>query len=152
YGVYGITFSDNNYSTRPLPAEAIAKTVEALSGAKFVFFRDSPSLALAKQKGCTAPIMEFGPDGAFATDLADDQRADAFLAEHDLARGKFLCCIPRHRYTPYWTIPERKTPFDPVKHEQNEKYVEANHAPLRQAIVEVVRQTDLKVLLCPEDQ
>ena len=152
YGVYGITFSDNHYSTKPLPPEAIARTVEVLNGAKFVFFRDSPSLALAKEKGCHAPIMQFAPDGAFATDLTDDPRADAFLAKHDLRAKQFLCCIPRYRYTPYWTIPERKTPFDASKNEINQQHVEADHAPLRQAIIEIVRQTEMKVLLCPEDQ
>jgi len=152
YGVYGITFSDRNYSTKPLSAEAIAQTIRVLSGARFVFFRDSPSLALAKATGCQAPIMEFGPDGAFATDLVDNARADAFLHDHGLAPQKFLCCIPRHRYTPYWTIPERKSPFDAVKNEQNEKHVESDHAPLRQAIAQIVQQTEMKVLLCPEDQ
>jgi polysaccharide pyruvyl transferase WcaK-like protein len=63
-----------------------------------------------------------------------------------------LCCIPRLRYTPYWLVPSRKAPFDSVKHEQNEAHKEADHRPLREAIVEVVRQTDLKVLICPEDQ
>jgi polysaccharide pyruvyl transferase WcaK-like protein len=41
-----------------------------LSGARFVYFRDSKSLELAKQRGCTAPLMEFGPDGAFATSMS----------------------------------------------------------------------------------
>jgi hypothetical protein len=48
--------------------------------------------------------MEFGPDGAFATDLREDARPLAFLEKHGLEEGKFLCCIPRLRYTPYWTI------------------------------------------------
>ncbi|MFO0947120.1 MAG: polysaccharide pyruvyl transferase family protein [Planctomycetota bacterium] len=152
YGVYGITFSDNKYSTRPLPDDAFARTIDVLSGARFVFFRDSPSLALAKEKGCRAPVMEFGPDGAFATDLKDDERAEAFLKENGLEAKKFLCCIPRHRFTPYWTIPERRAPFDPVKNEQNEMHLESDHAPLREAIIEVVRQTEMKVLLCPEDR
>jgi len=152
YGIYGITFSDNNYSTQPLPAEAIAKTVEVLSGARFCFFRDTPSLEFARQKGCRAPLMEFAPDGAFATDLMDDDRAAEFLEGHGLPAKQFLCCIPRYRFTPYWTIPERKTPFDPRKNEENEKHLESDHAPLRQAIVQVVRQTDMKILLCPEDQ
>lgn len=152
YGVYGITFSEHNYGTKSLAPEAIAKTIAVLSGARFVFFRDTPSLELAKRLGCTSPVMEFGPDGAFATDLTDDARAEQFLKEHDLTEKKFLCCIPRHRYTPYWTIPSRKTPLDPVKQAHNEQHVEADHLPLRQAIIEVVRGTDFKVLLCPEDQ
>lgn len=152
YGVFGITLTDRNYSTKALPAESFRQTINVLSGARFVFFRDSPSLRFAKEQGCTSPIMEFGPDGAFATDLKDDDRADAFLKKHELVTGKFLCCIPRLRYTPYWTIPERKTPFDQEKHDQNEAHKIADHAPLVQAITEVVHQTDMKVLLCPEDQ
>ncbi len=74
--------------------------------------------------------MEFGPDGAFACDLRDDARADAFLKEHGLVHGKFLCCIPRLRYTPYWTI--KDLTFDPVKHARNEEMKEHDHAQLRQ--------------------
>ena len=96
----------------------MAETVRVLSGAKFVFFRDSHSLALAKQKGCSAPIMQFGPDGAFACDLRDDERADAFLKQHALETGKFRCCIPRLRYTTNWTI-KKGIAFDEVKHARN---------------------------------
>ena len=153
YGVYGITFPEKrSSSTVAISDEALTKTIEVLSHARFVFFRDSKSLGLAKAKGCTCPIMEFGPDGAFACDLRDDAKAAAFLNEHDLEPGKFLCCIPRLRYTPYWTIPSKQRPFDSVKHVRNEAMKEHDHAPLRRAIIEVVRQTELKILLCPEDQ
>jgi len=43
------------------------------------------------------------------------------------------------------------TAFDKVKHARNEAMKEHDLAPLRQAIIEVVRQTPMKVLLCPED-
>lgn len=152
YGVYGITFSERNYSRNVIAPASLNATIEALSNARFVYFRDSISLKLAKEKGCHAPIMEFGPDAAFATDLKDDDRANAFLKANGLSPGKFLCCIPRYRYTPYWTIPSKKAPFDAWKHEQNEQHKEADHAPLRDAIVEVIHQSDMKVLLCPEDQ
>jgi len=153
YGVYGITLSrKRSASTTPAQKTALQETVRVLSGAEFVFFRDSKSLALAKELGTTCPIMEFGPDGAFACDLRDDSRAHAFLRKHDLHPGKFMCCIPRLRYTPYWTIPEKNRPLDPLKHKRNEQMKEHDHAPLREAIVEIVRQTDLKVLLCPEDK
>jgi hypothetical protein len=152
YGIYGITFAlQGSTATAPASEAAIAATVTVMSGAKFVYFRDSQSLALAKQRGCTAPLMEFGPDGAFATDLRDDAKATAFLKANGLEEGQFLCCIPRLRYTPYWTIhPERA--LDPVKHARNEAMKEHDHAPHRQAIIEVIRQTRLKVLICPEDQ
>jgi polysaccharide pyruvyl transferase WcaK-like protein len=153
YGVYGITLPPKKSSaTVATPQAAIERTIARLSDARFVFFRDSKSLEFCRQMGCTCPVMEFGPDGAFAVDLRDDDRARDFLREHDLAPGRFLCCIPRLRYTPYWTIPAKNRPFDPVKHARNEAMKEHDHAPLRQAISEIVQETDLKVLLCPEDQ
>jgi polysaccharide pyruvyl transferase WcaK-like protein len=153
YGVYGITLPlTSSTSTRPTANDVFAKTIEVLSQARFVFFRDSVSLQLAKERGCTCPVMEFGPDGAFATDLRDDQRATAFLKQHKLEEGKFLCCIPRLRYTPYWLIPEKKVSRDEVKHARNEAMKEHDHAPLRQAIADVVRQTAMQVLICPEDR
>ncbi len=153
YGVYGITLpTTSSTATRPTPVEVFARTIGVLSQARFVFFRDSASLQLAKDRGCTCPIMEFAPDGAFGTDLKDDERATAFLEQHGLQQGRFLCCIPRLRYTPYWVIPEKKTPRDEVKHARNEAMKEHDHAPLRQAIVDVVRHTDMKVLICPEDR
>ncbi len=153
YGVFGITLpSQGSTATSPVPDSAMTKTIEVLSGAKFVYFRDSVSLALAKKKGCTSPVMEFGPDGAFATDLRDDAKADAFLKANALEDGKFLCCIPRLRYTPYWTIPSKKAALDEKKHARNEAMKEHDCKPLRDAITAVVQQTELKILLCPEDE
>jgi len=153
YGIFGITFSmTGSTATKPAADDAVANTIDVFSGAKFVFFRDSVSLGLAKSKGCTCPIMEFGPDGAFATDLRDDAKADAFLKANGLEEGKFLCCIPRLRYTPYWTIPAKKAAFDEKKHARNEERKEHDCKPLRDAITAVVKNTDLKILLCPEDE
>lgn len=153
YGVYGITFSvQGSTATMPSSEQSIAATISVLSGAKFAYFRDSVSLELAKSKGCKCPLMEFGPDGAFAVDLKDDAKAEAFLKANGLEAGKFLCCIPRLRYTPYWTIPEKKAKRDEVKHAQNEAMKEHDCKPLRDAIEQVIKQTDLKILLCPEDK
>ncbi len=153
YGVFGITLPiQNSTATKPAADSVIAKTIEVLSGAKFVYFRDSISLGVAKERGCTSPVMEFGPDGAFATDLRDDAKAGAFLKANGLDEGQFLCCIPRLRYTPYWTIPSKNATLDPVKHARNEAMKEHDCRPLRDAITAVVRETKLKVLLCPEDE
>lgn len=157
YGIYGITLppkksSSTVTSTVTSSNAAITKTIQVLSDAQFVFFRDSKSLAFAKEMDCRSPILEFGPDGAFACDLRDTAKAETFLSKHLLEQGKFLCCIPRLRYTPYWTIPSKKRPIDPLKHARNEQMKEHDHSSLRQGIIEVVRQTDMKVLICPEDQ
>ncbi len=152
YGVYGITLPlQGSTATSPASEKSIAATVEVLSGAKFAYFRDSKSLELAKQRGCTSPLMDYGPDGAFATDLRDEAKATAFLKANGLEDSQFLCCIPRLRVTPYWTIHKERA-MDPVKHARNEALKEQDHAPHRQAIIEVLRQTKLRVLICPEDQ
>ncbi len=139
FGVYGITYGGASETQRAL-----------LSQAKFLYFRDTVSLATAHSDGITSPVMEFGPDGAFAVDLADDTSAETYLREHGLESGKFLCCIPRLRYTPYWLIKsDRKK--DETRHARNEELREHDHVPLREAIAAVVRETGFKVLVCPED-
>lgn len=153
FGVGGITLPmQGSASTKPSSDSAITETIKLLSQAKFVFFRDSKSLELAKAKGCTAPIMEFGPDGAFGVDLRAEAKAEAFLAQHGLKAGEFLCCIPRLRFTPYWVIPSKKAKFDETKHTRNEAMKDHDHAPHREAITRIVRETSMKVLLCPEDE
>lgn len=142
YGIYGITVAN--------PTDSV---LDHITNAKFAFFRDSVSLKLVKDKGAKCPVMEFGPDGAFAVDLKNDEAADAFLKANGLEPGNFLCCIPRLRNTPYWKIHNRKmTEEDERKHKVNEAKKEQDHAGMRTGIVSIVRETKLKVLVCPEDQ
>ena len=139
FGIYGITLGK--------PGRA---TIELMSAARFVFFRDSVSLGVAKEAGVRSPVMEFGPDGAFAVDLRNDAAAEAFLGANGLEEGKFLCCLSRLRHTPYWKV-KPNVAFDEKKHARNEAMKERDHAPIREAIISVVRETPMKVLLCPED-
>ena len=141
FGVYGITYGGFGTAER-----------ELMSQARFLYFRDSVSLEKAKSDGVACSVMAFGPDGAFACDLRNDAAAEAFLKAHGLEEKKFLCCIPRLRNTPYWKI--RNKPMDAEadrKHARNEAMKEHDHAPLREAITRIVRDTEMKVLLCPED-
>ena len=142
YGVAGITNSSDR-----------ADLMELLSGAKFVYFRDPVSLQHAKEHGCKCPVREFGPDGAFGVDLRNDEAALAFLKANGLEEGGFLCCIPRLRYTPYWKIHGKAmTEEDRRKSAYSTQMKEHDHTPLREAIAAVVRETSLKVLICPEDR
>lgn len=142
FGVYGITLPEKF---------ATDQVVSLLTQARFVFFRDSVSLSLARQKGVKAPIMEFGPDGAFGVDLRDDPAAEQFLEANHLEAGNFLCVIPRYRKTPEWKIPSKNKPVDPYWEQKNQEMQEHDHRPFREAITAVVRQTPMKVLICPED-
>lgn len=139
FGIYGITYGGSDQDT-----------IDLMSSADFVFFRDSISLGKAKQDGVQSPIMEFGPDGAFACDLRDDEKAEAYLKEVGLKHGEFLCCITRLRYTPYWEVKKGRK-FDEKRNTRNEAMRDHDHQPIREAIARLVTETDKKVLLCPED-
>jgi len=141
FGVYGITL-----------ATLDDRTIEILNAAHFVFFRDSVSLSLAQARGVHCPLMEFGPDGAFAVDLRNQDKADAFLSASNLEHGRFMCCIPRARRTPYWLIPSKNRKPDPEAQALNARMQDHDHSPHREAITRLIRETSLKVLLCPEDQ
>lgn len=138
YGIGGVTW---NYS---------AEGLQVINRAKFAFFRDSVSRQLAKHQGASCPIMEFGPDATFACDLVADEPAAAWLKEVGLETGKFMCCIPKLRNSPYWEI-KPGSKFDATKHARNEEMKEHDIGPLRNAVIAVVKETDMKVLLCPED-
>jgi hypothetical protein len=142
FGVYGIT----------LPKTWIdQRIVNILNQAQFVYFRDTVSLELAKHEGIKAQIMEFGPDGAFACDLRNDKLALNFMSENGLKEGKFLCVIPKYRWTPHWLVPSYKSTYNQAVDKRNQEMKEHDLKPYRDAIIQVVRNTNYKVLICPED-
>jgi polysaccharide pyruvyl transferase WcaK-like protein len=151
YGIYGITFP-GIYAAKDVVIKATPLDTELVNKAAFAFFRDSVSLKFAKDSGITCPIMEFAPDGTFAVDLHNDEAAISFLKEHQLEEGKFMCCIPRYRFTEEWLAKGKNRPFNQDRMDYNNKMKEHDNAPLREAITQVVRQTSLKVLICPEDE
>ena len=152
FGVYGITFPGVYTADPKAMVTANPLDVELLSKARFALFRDSISLDFARNNGVTSPVMEYCPDGAFAVDLRNDQAAITFMNEHSLEEGKFMCVIPRTRFTPYWEISSKKAAFDEARNARNQAMKEHDNAPLREAIIAVVRQTPLKILICPEDE
>lgn len=140
YGIGGVTLTDME----------IKDQREVLAGAKFVFLRDTDSLRAVQASGITGPQIGFGPDATFAIDLRDDKAAAALLKQHNMERGKFLCAIPRLRYTPYWEIHPERTKPNPERIKINEEFAEQDHAKLRDGITAWVRETKLRVLLTPE--
>ena len=142
FGVYGISLP-TTYATDFV--------ISLLNQAEFVFFRDSVSMELARSRNVKAPMMEFGPDGAFGVDLRDDESALTFMRENGLEDGKFLCVIPRYREVPEYKIPRKNKPFDAEREKYNESLKEHDHKPYRDAIIAVTRETEMKILICPED-
>lgn len=140
YGIGGVTLTD---------AEIRAQR-ELLAGAAFVFLRDTDSLKAVKAAGIDGPRVDFGPDATFAIDLRDEAAADALMKEHGLEAGKFLCAVPRLRWTPYWEIHPETIKPSPERIRVNEEFAEKDHAKVREGITAWVRETGMRVLLAPE--
>ncbi|MEA3209682.1 MAG: hypothetical protein QOE70_2739 [Chthoniobacter sp.] len=152
YGIYGITMAAaGDPGLKIMRNNGLDDACRALlNGASFVFLRDGLSLRVVKEAGVTSPIIEFGPDGAFAADVRNDEAAIAFLKAHGLEEGRFLCFLPNLRNAPYWKVKPGYA-FDEAKHRRNEEMKEHDHAPLCDAIIAITRETPMKVLVCPED-
>lgn len=142
YGVLGITISNVNDYLK-----------EIFQGADFVFTRETKSLQNLKESNVDKPLTGFAPDATFAMDLQDNPNAFEFMRTHDLHPGKFICAVPRLRKTPYYKIYEHfnwsQERIDEVN-QLNESKKEEDHAKLREAMIEYVRQTGNKVVVCPE--
>ncbi|MFN7937232.1 MAG: polysaccharide pyruvyl transferase family protein [Bryobacteraceae bacterium] len=119
--------------------------------AAFFFCRDTISRDYLKSQRVKTPILEFGPDAQLAMTLRDDAKAAAFLQSHNLQEGKFICVIPRLRYTPYYRIRNiARVPTDDVKDAINNRTTEQDHSKIRDMIIAYVKNTGNKVLACAE--
>ncbi len=119
--------------------------------AAFFFCRDTITRDYLKAQGVKTPILEFGPDAQLGMHLRDDAKGHAWLAAKGLAEGKFICVIPRLRYTPYYKIRNSKpTAEDLAKDKINDRTTEQDHAKLRDLMVRYIKATGNKVMVCAE--
>lgn len=117
----------------------------------FFFCRDTLSRDYLKSQGVKTPILEFGPDAQLGMHIRDDAKGLAYLKANQLAEGKFVCVIPRLRYTPYYRVRNTpRVPSDDIKDAINSRTTEKDHAKLREMIIAYVKKTGNKVLACPE--
>ena len=141
------------FSSKPFGAAGIGYVPDDLKkipSPGFLFFRDNAALAAAQRDGLKVPTG-FVPDGAFVFDAADDAGAEKFMGHHGLEKGRFVCCLPRYRKTPFWEFcPERPVRTDFVDY--NRSMVEQDMTPLVEAACRVVREKRWKVLLSPETE
>ncbi|MDO8545592.1 MAG: polysaccharide pyruvyl transferase family protein [Opitutaceae bacterium] len=119
--------------------------------AAFFFCRDTISRDYLKAQGVKTPLLEFGPDAQLGMHLRDDAKGFAWLKEHRLEEGKFICVIPRLRYTPYYRIRNTKrVASDDIKDAINDRTTEKDHTKLREMMVSYVKATGNKVMVCAE--
>ena len=119
--------------------------------AAFFFCRDTITRDYLQAQGVKSPIVEFGPDAQLGMHLRDDAKGLAYLEAAGLEEGKFICVIPRLRYTPYYKIRNTKpTADDTIKDAINDRTTKQDHDKLREMIVAYVRATGNKVMACAE--
>lgn len=142
YGIYGVTVSEINTELHGILAEA-----------DFVFTRETHSLKNLTTAKVRSGYQDFAPDATFAIDINDDAKANAFQKKNELEKGKYLCAVPRLRYTPYHKIHKSiRWSKDKIAQVEsiNQQFQEIDHAKLRAAIIKWVRTSGQKVVVCPE--
>ncbi len=150
----GATLEELRDSIAKLPADHFDghyKAREVYDGASFIFARDTYSLQYLQGQKLRTPIVEFGLDGTFGIAVRDEKRAQSWLKRIGVEEGKFICVLPRLRYTPYYRV--KNLPRDEGDYEIdaiNAEHAARDHASLRDLITLWVRETGLKVILCPE--
>jgi len=143
FGVFGTTLQNpNEYHT------------SILKKAAFIFTRETISIEHLRKVGIEGNHIQFAPDATFYLNIRNDEKGFQFLKDNGLEDRKFICAIPRLRYTPYHQFNPNRNGWSDEKikqvEETNEKYKEEDHAKLREAMIAWVRETGNKVLVCPE--
>ena len=143
FGVFGVTLQNPNEYHQ-----------ELLKKAAFIFTRETHSIEHLKKAGIEGEHIDFAPDATFFLNIQDDKKAEQFMASNHLEDKKFMCVIPRLRYTPYHLIYPESNNWDSERiktvEETNKKNGERDHAKMREAMIAWVRETGNKVLVCPE--
>jgi hypothetical protein len=143
YGVFGVTLQD--------PPQ---DHTEILRKASFIFTRETYSIEHLKKAGIKGSHIAFAPDATFFMNIRDDAKAGKFLSDNLLETRKFICVVPRLRFTPYHLINPNRNGWSDERirmvEETNKKHGEKDHAKLREAMITWVRETGNKIVVCPE--
>lgn len=127
---------------------------EILQKASFIYTRETKSIEDLRKVNISGKHVQFAPDATFFMNIRNDEKGNTFLKANGLEDKKFICAIPRLRYTPYHKFNANNNGWNAEKikqvEETNEKYKEIDHAKLREAMIAWVRETGNKVLVCPE--
>lgn len=143
FGVYGTTLENPSQYHQSI-----------LQKAAFIYTRETKSIEHLKKVGISGEHVQFAPDATFFMHIRNDDKGNSFLQANGLEDKKFICAVPRLRYTPYHKFNPNNNGWSAERitlvEETNEKYKEADHAKLREAMIAWVRETGNKVLVCPE--
>jgi hypothetical protein len=140
FGIYGVSLDE------------VGDELSALiANASFFYCRDTESLKYFKTLSNKCPIQGFVPDSTFGIKLYDDSKANDYLQQVGLEKGKFICVIPRLRFTPYWQMVNRApSESEKERYAISMAYKGRDAEKMRNVIISWVKATNLKVLVCPE--
>jgi polysaccharide pyruvyl transferase WcaK-like protein len=142
YGIFGVTVGS-----------VWNELKEVLDGASFIYTRETLSLKVLRDAGVTAPVTGFGPDATFFLPNRNEASAKFYMESRNLEDRKFICIVPRSRFTPYHRVHVRMI-WDREQTNrviaENLKYAEEDFRKLREVIIRYVTETGNKVILCPE--
>ena len=140
FGLYGVTLGVVDDRLKSL-----------LNAAAFVLLRDGASRALAVRQGLDVARVGFVPDAALAMNLQNEAKASVWLKAHGLQDKKFICVVPKLRFTPYWEIFERQPKYRELAQVRiNQQYREEDHELLRTALGKFLQATDMHLLCVAE--
>ena len=124
---------------------------DLLDNAAFVYCRDVLTEKFLQAQGIRSELVAFGPDATVLCDFYDDADGAPVLEEYGLEEGRFICAVPRLRFTPYHEI----RGYEPQHEDLRKAAYSAGHREhdldvLRRGITRWVRRTGLPVLVVPE--
>ncbi len=123
---------------------------EAFDGASFIYCRDSISRDFLRDQKLRCPVIEFAPDATFGLRLRNEAPAVRFLKENRLEDAKFICVIPRLRYTPATEENGQYIYATEERRRGSEENVDSDMEKMNYVIGRILRETSLKILICPE--
>lgn len=133
------------------PSHLPADLRYVIDRAAFFFCRDTISRDYLKAQQVKTSVLEFGPDAQLGMHIRDDAKGYSYLRANRLEDKKFICVVPRLRYTPYYRIDGRaRVADDDIKDAINARTTQQDHAKLRDLIIAYVKATNNKVLAVPE--
>lgn len=122
--------------------------VNLLSGAAFVYCRETLTLGTLRRAGVSSAVLDFNPDGCFGIDVRNDAAAEAFLKDRRLEPRKFITIQLRTNTQKHPGTDSFLNPANPTPEQQADD--ERRAAIFRELVTAWVSQTGLKVLISPE--
>jgi polysaccharide pyruvyl transferase WcaK-like protein len=145
--VEGGTLAELRAASLRLPPNSLSQIMRnVIDHSSFMFCRDTISLNYLRAQGVKPPLLAMGPDTQFGMTLKDTTRGEAYLRASGLDRERFICVIPRLRYTMHRT----RQPDDDIREKINNEHVQHDMQMLVDVMVQYIKATGNKVLVCPE--